>query len=478
MIKMFPPSLLERLARDSGAVVRRRKVAPHALFWTVVFGFGVGRKRTIAGLRRSYEKATGQTIEESSFYNRFSEGFARMLRAAVALALDSLPGIGRALRGPLAAFRDLVVTDSTVMRLRDLLQGPFPACRTNHTKAALKMHAVLSVTGAGDNSIKITAERRHDGPVFRVGRWVRGKLLLFDLGYYRYQLFACITRNSGWFVSRLKRSANPLIVSVNRAHRGRAIELVGRRLNDVLDELTREVLDVMVEVSFARRLYGGHRSRASQRLRVVGVRDPETKQYHLYITNLPPEKLAAEDIQRVYAARWEVAVASKGRTTQSVKVRPRLKRSRPRSTGGGAARKQDAEALRQHSRKGGCATPQVATCSERECSLVTRIPVAETVYNVRRQHGPAERGLTRRSTPAGYQRRHGAKGGTETGETLGVRRRNPAEEARPITVSGKWKGWHQGVGSGHGTVDPRAAKRAGRDGPGPAGTPFVEVRQG
>ena len=306
LVKMFSPSLLERLARDNGAVIRRRKVAPSALFWTVVLGFGLGRERTIAGLRRSYQKATGQTIEESSFYNRFNEGFARLLRAAVGLALDTVPGINRALRGPLAAFRDLVVTDSTVMRLHDLLQGPFPACRTNHTKAALKMHAVLSVNGAGDNSIKITAERRHDGPVFRVGPWVQGKLLLFDLGYFRYQLFACITRNKGWFVSRLKRSANPVIVSVNRTHRGRAIELIGKRLNEVVDNLTREVLDVMVEVSFTRRVYGGRRRRGRQTLRVVGVRDPETRRYHLYITNLSPDKLLAEDIQRVYAARWEV----------------------------------------------------------------------------------------------------------------------------------------------------------------------------
>ena len=39
-------------------------------------------------------------------------------------------------------------TDSTVMRLHDLLEKAFPACRTNHTLAALKMHVVLSVTGA------------------------------------------------------------------------------------------------------------------------------------------------------------------------------------------------------------------------------------------------------------------------------------------------------------------------------------------
>lgn len=306
LVKLFPKALLGRLAREHGAVKRLRKIEPADLFWTVVLGFGLGRLRTLAGLRRSYEKTTGTTIEESSFYNRFNEGFARMLRAAVALVIDTLPGMGRAMEGPLAAFRDLVVTDSTVVRLHDLLEGEFPACRTNHTKAALKAHAVLSVNGSGDNSVKVTAERRHDGPVFRVGRWVRGKLLLFDLGYFRYQLFACITRNGGYFLSRLKRSANPLIVGVNRAHRGRAIDLVGRRVYDVLDDLQRDVLDVTVEVSFAHRVYSGRRSRGRQLLRVVGVRDPETKRYHLYLTNVPVEGLAAEDVQRVYAARWEV----------------------------------------------------------------------------------------------------------------------------------------------------------------------------
>ena len=224
----------------------------------------------------------------------------------MARVIDTLPGVGRALEGPLAAFRDLVITDSTVVRLRDLLEGAFPACRTNHTKAALKAHAVLNVNGSGDNSLKVTSQRRHDGPVFRVGAWVRGKLMLFDLAYFRYQLFACITRNGGYFLSRLKRSANPRIVAVNRAHRGRAINLVGRRVNDVLEDLQRDVLDVTVEVSFERRTYRGRRSRASQLLRVVGVRDPGTKRYHLYITNVPVDGLAAEDVQRVYAARWEV----------------------------------------------------------------------------------------------------------------------------------------------------------------------------
>ena len=55
----------------------------------------------------------------------------------------------------------------------------------------------------------------------------------------------------------------------------------------------------------------------------------------------------------------------------------------------------------------------------------------------------------RRLSPAGYQRRHGVKDGVSTGEALDVRQGNLAEEMTAITVSGKCRCRHQGVGSGH-----------------------------
>ena len=205
----------------------------------------------------------------------------------------------------------MLMTDSTVIRLHDLLEKVFPACRTNHTKAALKAHAIISVTGAGKQSVKITSERKHDGPVFRVGPWVAQRLLLFDLGYFNYQLFSCITRNLGYFVSRLKGNARPTIVGINRKHRGRAVPVVGEKLRDVVARLKREILDVDIEVRFQRRQYAGKKHFATQRLRVVGVRDERSGEYHLYVTNVPPEKLAAEDIQATYALRWEIELLFK-----------------------------------------------------------------------------------------------------------------------------------------------------------------------
>jgi hypothetical protein len=113
-----------------------------------------------------------------------------------------------------------------------------------------------------------------------------------------------------------------------------------------------------------------------------------------------------------------------------------------------------------------------------EVASLHATPVAELVYYGRRQQGPGERSLPRRSSPAGYQRRHGAKGDRATGEVLGARRRKLAAETWPITVRGKWSGWHQDGGSGCSTGDPRAAKHVGREGPGPVGIPYDNGRQG
>jgi IS4 transposase len=306
LTRLLPRRVLDRIADDVGLAQRKRKIHPHALFWTLVLGFGAGRERTIAGLRRAFEITTGVSLVPSAFYDRFTPALAKFMKTVVGHVLAEIAEPSRQLSGVLAGFRDVVMTDSTVIRLHDLLQKAFPACRTNHTLAALKMHTVLSVHGAGPRSIKITSERVHDGPVFRVGKWVRDRLLIFDLAYFRFQLFSCIARNRGYFIVRLKKSADPTIVETNRKWRGASVPLVGRRVSEVVARLKRETIDVVVEVKVKRRVYGGVRHVDRERFRLVGVRDPVTRDYHLYLTNIPPDRLSPKDIAQTYAARWVI----------------------------------------------------------------------------------------------------------------------------------------------------------------------------
>lgn len=300
MNTLYPAKRIRTLSVDTGAVKRNRKIDIVKLVWTLILGFATGGKRTIAGLRRSFEIATEVAIVPSAFYDRFNKGLVRLLKALVADVLDKLVPAAVAKEG---TFRELLVIDSTVIRLHDLLGKIYPACRTNHTKAAAKAHVILNVMGRGLHSIKLTCERVHDGPVLRAGTWVKSKLLIFDLGYYRFQLFARIDACAGYFLTRLKEGANPIITAV---HVGGGAMLVGQKLQDVLGALKRPVIDFEVEVSFTRREYGGSRSSAKARFRLVGIRDTETGRYRLYLTNMPVGKLDAEELAKLYEVRWVV----------------------------------------------------------------------------------------------------------------------------------------------------------------------------
>ena len=46
---LLPSRTLWRLARETGFVVRDRKIKPPEFLWTLVFGFALGRQRTLAG---------------------------------------------------------------------------------------------------------------------------------------------------------------------------------------------------------------------------------------------------------------------------------------------------------------------------------------------------------------------------------------------------------------------------------------------
>jgi IS4 transposase len=302
---------LRRLAQETGFVERERKIKAPAFLWTLVFGFSFGSERTIAGLRRAYETSTRISLVPSAFYDRFDKSLVRYMKAVVEDLLERTGETDRALAGQLASFKEVLATDSSVIRLHDLLESRYPATRTNHSKAAIKLHAVMNVHGHGAKSVKITGERTNDGKAFHAGPWLKDRLILFDLGYYRYQLFDCIRRNGGFFLSRLKVNANPTIVAVHRRWRGASVHLVGEKLQDVLARLRREEIDVEIEVDFKRRTYAGKRSSARERFRLVGIRNDDTGEYHLYVTNLPPGRISAQAVAATYRARWTVELLFK-----------------------------------------------------------------------------------------------------------------------------------------------------------------------
>ncbi len=102
------------------------------------------------------------------------------------------------------------------------------------------------------------------------------------------------------------------VVQLNKTCRGNSIPVEGKKLKAVLPHLKRGVLDVMVEVKFKRRKYIGKQTTVTKLFRVVAVLNKETGDYHAHMTNIPVERLSAEDISSLYGARWEIEMVSEG----------------------------------------------------------------------------------------------------------------------------------------------------------------------
>jgi len=304
LTELFPISWIETQAKALGVVQRMRKIHPGALFWTLVLGFGTGVHRSVGALRRAYCQATGVVVARSSFYDRFTPALVELLQSAVLHAGEALGALPSKMSAMCAAFQDVVIADGTVLKLYDLLKGTFPACAEG--KAAAKLHVVIRVFGKTATKVKLTGQRPNEGKLLSIGPWVAGRLLLIDLGFFAHRLFDRIAPNKGLFISRLKSAVNPLIVGVHQTWRGDAIPLVGEKLQDVLKALHRQILDVQVQVNVKRRRYRGRCPTIQRTFRLVGVRYPQTGEYPLYITNIPPSILTPRQIQAVYAARWIV----------------------------------------------------------------------------------------------------------------------------------------------------------------------------
>ena len=307
--RVLAPDEVYEAALQLGVVKRQRTFSVSVFVAVLVMSFHVGATRSLEGLRQSYEQVSGHTLCRSAFYARWTASLAKLLQQRVGRLLSQPGPVAVMPAGALSQFRELLALDATVIRLHTLLSKAFPGCRTNHTKASAKLHVVANVFDGRASHVKLTGERVSDtAPWRRVEDWVRGCLLLFDLGYYRFHLFDRIDAHGGYFLTRAKSNFNPVIAQVHRTWRGRSIDVVGKRLQDVLPRLERAILDIDAEVQFDKRSYKGSTGQRRRTFRVVALRNEETGDYHVYLTNVPAEQLAAEDIRATYALRWQVDV--------------------------------------------------------------------------------------------------------------------------------------------------------------------------
>lgn len=312
LCNLFPSEWLRNKAKETGLIKRERKIDPVIIFWVLAIGYGTFLQRTLAGLKRNYETASNRILSDSSWYYRFTPELVAFLRECVARGLEYLAQEpSRSLSERLSPFQDVLIQDSTIVRLHEKLAKIWPATRSRKVAAGVKVAVLTSAIASGPKSVALFAENTNELKTLKIGPWIKDRILLIDLGFYKYQMFTRIKENGGYFVSRLKSNANPIIIEANRSYRGRSIDVRGKHLQDILKDLKRQVLDVDVEVKFNRRAYRGKEKKDNERFRLVAVYNEDEDKYHLYITNLSQDLLEPQEVARLYGARWEIEILFK-----------------------------------------------------------------------------------------------------------------------------------------------------------------------
>ena len=308
---LFPQEWLKQAAKETGLIKRERKVTAVEMFWVLVNSYGVRLARNLAFIKRNYEKSSNKKLSDSSWYERFTPELVAFLKLCVIHAIEQLAMEQKVLNEKIAKFQDVLIQDSTIIRLHKSLAKKFPAARSRTVAAGVKVGMLVSAVANSPKSIGIYPERTNELKTLRIGPWIKDRILLIDLGFYKHQVFARIKENGGYFVSRLKGSADPLIVGLHNTCRGNSIDVIGKYISEILPKLKRQILDVEVEVSFKRRKYNGKESLDTERFRLVAVFNEDEEKYHVYLTNITKDVLEAEDVANLYGARWDIELIFK-----------------------------------------------------------------------------------------------------------------------------------------------------------------------
>src|SRR5450432_4158345 len=279
-----------------------------------------------------------------------------------------LIGIARPLhvRDPIGVdlSQSLYALDSTTI---DLCLSLFPCAKFRKHKAAIKMHTLLDLHGNIPTFIRITDGKVHDVNILDEILPEPGAFYVMDRGYLDFDRLYVLTLSAAFFVVRTKSNV-----------------LIQRRYSHPVDKTTgvRSDHTVILTAINSVKAY-------PDQLRRVSYLDVKTRKRFKFLTN--NFTLPALTIALIYKSRWQVGVSSQGHIVQSVKDRPR-----PKDSGLVAG-----EAPWRESKT---AEPSDNILGK-ECAQRTRLqrtvnadvaslhesPVAETVYNARKQQGRPKR---------------------------------------------------------------------------------------
>ena len=321
--KLLPYEFLLEKSRETGFIKRFRRLNPVYLLYILIFGVSSHGRPTFEEIYRRYvdfdlnpKFATSITIQ--SFKKRFDQNMVNFLSFLldhyITVMISECPV---QFKNQAIRFKDILIQDSSIIRLSNKLVNEYPAARSRNNASGLKIHALLSARAHSVKTIEITGERIHDSKMIQIGREVKNVLIIFDLGYFSLKIFSKIDHYRGFFVSRLKTNAKPKVVSVVSGKVSKKLKesIKAEKYPTISDFLRLVPQKGMYDLVCLFEVEKGQERRnkpsIEQKFRVVCFWNQKTLTWHSYITNLSAESLTPDEIYQLYKYRWIIELLFK-----------------------------------------------------------------------------------------------------------------------------------------------------------------------
>lgn len=277
----------------------RTTAATHLEFViNLVFCF-LGDSKTFAleSMRRAMMSHLNKPISRSAFWERLSRN--RLKKSLLNLIEELMLKLATSYQVNETILKQLGVTaielvDSSSITLSANVRHVFPGTRT---KASIKWHAGVNLLTGLLAWFQLTPGKAHDRTCFPDVASLKGKLVIYDLGYFDYSLLYAIEMEGGFFLSRVKTNA---VLQIKEVIQGLSEKVVGKSLLGLnLSRKKEAIIEVIIE-----------KFHQEQQLfyRVIGFWNPIENRYHWYITNLTA---AAYLIYPLYRLRWQIELIFK-----------------------------------------------------------------------------------------------------------------------------------------------------------------------